>query len=121
MIRAEATLKAADNSGAISVECIHVNGSTGTSEASVGDIIVVTIKVCTSNGKVKKGDVCKAVVVRTKKPRIRSDGMSVSFDDNAVVIIDKNGEPLGTRILGPVAREVRSVCAKIVSLAEEVF
>jgi large subunit ribosomal protein L14 len=122
MICAETKLKVADNSGATSVACIHVNGPTGSSVAFAGDVVIVSIKSCTPNGKVKKGEVYSAVIVRTKKPRRRKDGLVVRFDDNAVVLIDKKSfEPIGTRVLGPVAKEVRYVSSKIVSLAEEVF
>lgn len=122
MIYSETRLKVADNSGATRVGCIHVNGSTGTRVATVGQIIMVSVKSCIPHGKVKKGEVYKAVIVRTKKPARRKNGMTVRFDDNAVVLLDRKSHDLiGTRVLGPVATEVRATSSKIVSLAEEVF
>ena len=115
-------LNVADNTGARVVECIKVLGGSKRRTASVGDKIVVSVKDAMPNGKVKKGTVQKAVIVRTKYPISRNDGSKVKFDNNAVVIIDDKGEPLGTRIFGPVTRELRTKGqTKIVSLAPEVL
>ena len=122
MIQQESRLKVADNSGAKEVLCIRVLGGTGRRYASVGDNIVVTVKDAMPAGGVKKGTVSKAVIVRTKKHIRRKDGTYISFDDNAVVLIDASGEPRGTRIFGPVARELRDKgYTRIVSLAPEVL
>ena len=122
MIQAESRLSVADNSGAKEVLCIKVLGGSKRRYASVGDVIVVSIKDAIPRGKVKKGDVQKAVVVRTKHPVRREDGMQISFDRNAVVLIDKQGEPIGSRIFGPVTRELRAAgYMKIISLAPEVL
>jgi len=122
MIQAETRLKVADNSGARQVLCIKVLGGSKRRYARVGDVIVVTVKEAIPNGAVKKGDVVRAVVVRCKKEVRRSDGSYIKFDDNAAVIIDNQGNPRGTRIFGPVARELRDKrYMKIVSLAPEVI
>jgi large subunit ribosomal protein L14 len=120
MIQAESTLNVADNSGARSVKCIRVLGGSKRKYASIGDVIVVAIKEAIPNGRVKKGDVRRAVVVRTRKGVSRADGSHILFDENAAVLIDNNKEVLGTRIFGPVARELRGRgFMKIVSLAPE--
>jgi large subunit ribosomal protein L14 len=122
MIQAETQLNAADNSGAKRLYCIKVLGGTRRRYASVGDIIVVSVKEAIPNAKVKKGDVLKAVVVRTKKEVRRPDGSYIKFDDNSAVLINAAREPIGTRIFGPVARELRAKqFMKIVSLAPEVI
>jgi large subunit ribosomal protein L14 len=123
MIQMQSVLEVADNSGAKSVQCIKVLGGSKRRFASVGDIIAVSIKTAIPKGKVKKGEVKKAVIVRTKKAVKRADGSSIRFDKNAVVLINpSNKEPLGTRIFGPVARELRAKdFTKIVSLAPEVL
>jgi len=122
MIQAETRLTVADNSGARTLYCIKVLGGSRRRYASVGDIIVVSIKEAIPNAKVKKGDVLKAVVVRTKKEIKRPDGSYIRFDDNSAVLINAQKEPLGTRIFGPVARELRGKrFMKIVSLAPEVL
>ena len=121
MIQAESRLTVADNSGAKEVLCIHVLGGTGRRYASVGDIIVVTVKNTIPASEVKKGTVTKAVVVRTKKEIRRPDGSYIRFDDNACVLLNNAGELRGTRIFGPVARELRATNMKIVSLAPEVL
>ena len=121
MIQAESRLTVADNSGAKEALCIHVLGGTGRRYASVGDIIVVTVKSTIPSSEVKKGTVTKAVVVRTKKEIRRPDGSYIRFDDNACVLLNNAGELRGTRIFGPVARELRATNMKIVSLAPEVL
>ena len=121
MIQTESRLVVADNSGAREVLCIHVLGGTGRRYASVGDIIVVTVKNGIPSSDVKKGTVSKAVVVRTKKEIRRADGSYIRFDDNACVLLNASGELRGTRIFGPVARELRATNMKIVSLAPEVL
>lgn len=122
MIQQESVLEVADNSGARKVMCIKVLGATRRRYASIGDIIVVSVKDAAPGGKVKKGDVKKAVIVRTKHAVRRADGSYIRFDDNAVVIINDAGESLGTRIFGPVARELRlRNYMKIISLAPEVL
>lgn len=122
MIRQESRLAVADNSGAKEVLCIRILGGTGIKTASVGDKIVVTIKSAVPAGNVKKGQVAKAVIVRTKKEIRRPDGSYIRFDDNAVVLLNQAGEMRGTRIFGPVARELREHnYMKIVSLAPEVL
>lgn len=122
MIQMQTKLNVADNSGAKKVYCIKVLGGTRRRYASVGDIIVVSVKEAIPNSKVKKGDVMKAVVVRTKKEIGRNDGSILRFDENAAVLINEQMEPIGTRIFGPVARELRAKrFMKIVSLAPEVL
>ncbi|MEA1969582.1 MAG: 50S ribosomal protein L14 [Thermodesulfobacteriota bacterium] len=122
MIQAETRLTVADNSGAREVYCIKILGGSKRRYASVGDIIVVSIKEAIPNAKVKKGDVVKAVVVRTKKEISRPDGSLIRFDDNSAVILNPASEPVGTRIFGPVARELRAKrFMKIISLAPEVL
>lgn len=121
MVQQESRLSVADNSGAKEVLCIRVLGGTGKRYASVGDKIVVTVKSALPNGDAKKGSVSKAVVVRVKKEIRRSDGSYIRFDDNACVLLNNQGEIRGTRIFGPVARELRDRYMKIVSLAPEVL
>lgn len=122
MIQVETQLGIADNSGAKRVQCIKVLGGSKRRYARIGDIIVVSIKDAMPKGKVKKGDVARAVVVRTRKELQRKDGSTIRFDSNSAVIIDKKNEPIGTRIFGPVARELRAKSfMKIVSLAPEVL
>ena len=122
MIQTESRLNIADNSGAKEVLCIKVLGGSKRKYASVGDTIVVTIKEAMPRGKVKKGTVHKAVIVRTRKELKRPDGSTIKFDSNAAVLLDKQNEPIGTRIFGPVTRELRKKnMMKIVSLAPEVL
>lgn len=122
MIQTESRLNVADNSGAKQVLCIRVLGGTGKRYARIGDTIVVTVKDAVASGNAKKGSVSKAVVVRTKKEIRRADGSYIRFDDNAVVLLNAAGEMRGTRIFGPVARELREKqYMKIVSLAPEVL
>ncbi len=122
MIQTNSNLDVADNSGARRVQCIKVLGGSKRRYASVGDIIVVSVKEAIPNGKVKKGDVVKAVVVRTAKELGRPDGTYIRFDTNSAVLIDNQKEPVGTRIFGPVARELRAKkFMKIISLAPEVL
>lgn len=122
MIQVESKLSVADNTGATSVQCIKVLGGSKRRYAGVGDIIVVAVKGAIPAGKVKKGDVRKAVVVRTLKEYLRQDGTHIRFDDNAAVLIGNDREPIGTRIFGPVARELRAKkFMKIISLAPEVL
>lgn len=122
MIQVESRLKVADNSGAKELLCIRVLGGTNRAYANIGDIIVCTVKVATPGGVVKKGEVVRAVVVRTKSGTRRSDGSYVKFDQNAAVIIKEDKNPVGTRIFGPVARELRDKSfMKIISLAPEVL
>ena len=122
MIQVQTELNVADNTGARRVECIKVLGGSKRRYASVGDMIVVAVKDAIPNAKVKKGSVQKAVVVRTKFSIHRNDGSLVKFDNNAVVITDEKGEPMGTRIFGPVTRELRlKGQTKIISLAPEVL
>jgi large subunit ribosomal protein L14 len=122
MIQQESRLTVADNSGAKEVLCIRVLGGTGKRYARIGDTIVVTVKSAISSSSLKKGTVSKAVVVRTKKEIIRKDGSYIRFSDNAAVLLNNNGEPRGTRIFGPVGRELREKqFMKIVSLAPEVL
>ena len=122
MIQAETNLTVADNSGAKTLNCIKVLGGSRRRYATVGDIIVVSVKEAIPNAKVKKGDVLKAVVVRTKKEIRRPDGSYIRFDDNSAVVINNAKEPVGTRIFGPVARELRAKrFMKIISLAPEVL
>jgi large subunit ribosomal protein L14 len=122
MIQMQTRLSVADNSGAKKVQCIKVLGGSKRRYASIGDEIIVSVKESLPNSKVKKGDVQRAVVVRTAKEIAREDGTYIRFDENAAVLIDKIGQPLGTRIFGPVARELRGRnYMKIVSLAPEVL
>lgn len=122
MIQMRTTLDVADNSGARRVQCIKVLGGSKRKYASIGDIIVVSVKEAIPNAKVKKGDVMKAVVVRTAKELGRPDGTYIRFDNNSAVLIDNQKEPIGTRIFGPVARELRAKrFMKIISLAPEVI
>ena len=122
MIQQETVLKVADNSGAREILCIRVMGGSARRYASLGDVIVAAVKVAQPNSGVKKGDVVKAVVVRTAKECRRSDGTRIRFDDNAAVLINPQNNPRGTRIFGPVARELRDRnFMKIVSLAPEVL
>jgi large subunit ribosomal protein L14 len=122
MIQVETNLDVADNSGARRVQCIRVLGGSRRKYASVGDIIVVSVKDAIPRGRVKKGEVTRAVVVRTAKDVRRPDGSSIRFDRNAAVLINKQGEPIGTRIFGPVTRELRAKgYMKIISLAPEVL
>ena len=122
MIQMQTELETADNSGAKKVECIKILGGSKRRYASIGDVIVVAVKEAIPRGRVKKGDVVKAVVVRVKKGIKRSDGSLVRFDTNAAVLLNSSLQPLGTRIFGPVTRELRTkTFMKIVSLAEEVL
>lgn len=122
MIQMQTNLEVADNSGARRVQCIKVLGGSKRKTAGVGDVIVVSIKEAIPRGRVKKGDVMKAVVVRTAKEIRRNDGTTIRFDKNAAVLINAQGEPIGTRIFGPVTRELRTRNQmKIVSLAPEVL
>ncbi len=122
MIQQETRLKVADNSGAREVLCFKVLGGSGRRYASIGDLIVVTVKQAIPDGLVTKGQVTRAVVVRTKKEIRRSDGSYIRFDDNAAVLLNSAGEPRGTRVIGPVARELRdNGYMKIVSMAPEVI
>jgi len=122
MIQAESNLEVADNSGAKRVQCIKVLGGSKRKYAGVGDVIVVSVKDAIPRGRVKKGDVVQAVIVRTAKDIRRSDGSAIRFDTNAAVLINKQGEPIGTRIFGPVTRELRAKrYMKIISLAPEVL
>jgi large subunit ribosomal protein L14 len=121
MIQMQTVLDCADNSGAQKVQCIKVLGGSKRKTAGVGDIIVVSIKEAAPKGRVKKGDVHKAVIVRTAKSIRRDDGSEIRFDRNAAVLINKDKEPIGTRIFGPVVRELRDQFMKIISLASEVF
>jgi large subunit ribosomal protein L14 len=122
MIQPESNLEVADNSGARRVQCIRVMGGSHRKWGSVGDIIIVAVKEAIPRGKVKKGDVATAVIVRTAKEIHRPDGSAIRFDKNAAVLINKQGEPIGTRIFGPVTRELRAKrFMKIISLAPEVL
>ena len=122
MIQVQTELQVADNTGAKRVECVKVLGGSKRRYAGVGDLIVVSVKDALPNGKVKKGSVHKAVIVRTKKEIFRKDGSKVQFDNNSVVLTDDKGEPIGTRIFGPVTRELRAKKQlKIISLAPEVI
>ena len=122
MIQSETKLRVADNSGAKTVLCIKVLGGSKRRYASVGDIVIVTVKEAIPNSKVKKGSVVRAVVVRTAKEIRRPDGSYIKFDDNSAVLINQQNEPIGTRIFGPVARELRAKrFMKIISLAPEVL
>lgn len=122
MIQNESYLEVADNSGAKRVRCFHVLGGTKRRYASLGDLIVVSVRDAIPRASVKKGDVMKAVIVRTKKGSRRSDGSHIKFDQNACVLVSAQGDPVGTRIFGPVARELRTKkYMKIISLAPEVI
>lgn len=122
MIQMESVLDVADNSGAKRVKCVKVLGGSKRKYASVGDVIVVSVKDAAPNGKVKKGQLARAVVVRTKKEIRRRDGSYIRFDNNSAVLLNKDNEPVGSRIFGPVARELRAKqFMKIVSLAPEVL
>ncbi|MCG8685979.1 MAG: 50S ribosomal protein L14 [Desulfobacterales bacterium] len=122
MIQSETRLTVADNSGAKELYCIKVLGGSKRRYATIGDIITVSVKEAIPNSKVSKGDIVQAVIVRTKKEISRPDGSSIRFDDNSAVVINKNNEPVGTRIFGPVARELRAKrFMKIVSLAPDVL
>ena len=122
MIGVQTELQVADNTGAKKIECIKVLGGSKRRYARIGDIIVVSVKDAIPRSKVKKGEVQRAIIVRTKKPLIREDGTSIKFDSNAAVLLDKQNEPIGTRIFGPVTRELRKRnMMKIVSLAPEVL
>ncbi len=122
MIQQETRVRVADNTGARELLCIRVMGGSHRRYARVGDISVGTVKAATPQGAIKKGEVVRAVVVRTKKPQTRDDGTQIAFDENAAVIIDQQRNPRGTRIFGPVARELREKnFMKIVSLAPEVL
>jgi large subunit ribosomal protein L14 len=122
MIQQETRLNVADNSGAKELLCIRVLGGSGKRYGTVGDVIVCSVKSAVPNGSVKKGDVVKAVIVRTKKEVRRKDGSYIRFDDNAAVVINNAGEPRGTRIFGPVARELREKqFTRIITLAPEVL
>ena len=122
MIQAESNLQVADNSGARLISCIKVIGGSKRRYARIGDIIIVSVKDAIPRSKVKKGEVQRAIIVRTKKPLIREDSTSIKFDTNAAVLLDKQNEPIGTRIFGPVTRELRKKnMMKIVSLAPEVL
>ena len=121
MIQLRTVLNVADNSGARKLLCIQVKGGSFRKVGTVGDVIMAAVREAAPNGTIKKGDVVKAVIVRTKKEIRRKDGSYVRFDDNAAVVIDNNGDPKGTRIFGPVARELREKkYMRIVSLAPEV-
>ena len=122
MIQMQTNLDVADNSGARRIQCIKVLGGSGRKIARIGDVIIVSIKEAIPRGKVKKGDVYRAVIVRTSKEIKRVDGTAIRFDKNAAVLLNKQNEPIGTRIFGPVTRELRSKkFMKIVSLAPEVI
>ena len=122
MVQQQSILKVADNTGAKEIMCIRCLGGSYRKYARIGDVIVASVKTATPGGVVKKGDVVKAVIVRTKKPTRRADGSYIRFDENAAVIIKEDGNPKGTRIFGPVARELReNDYMKILSLAPEVL
>lgn len=122
MIQMQTMLTIADNSGAREARCIHVLGGTRRRYARLGDVVVISVQDAIPGGNVKKGEVARAVIVRTRKEFRRKDGSYIRFDDNAAVLIDPNGEPRGTRIFGPVARELREKrFMKIISLAPEVI
>jgi len=122
MLQQESRMNVADNTGAKEIGVIRVLGGSFRRSGGIGDVVVASVKVATPGGVVKKGDVIKAVIVRTKQAKKRADGTHIRFDDNAAVIIDKDGNPKGTRIFGPVARELREKgYMKIVSLAPEVL
>lgn len=122
MIQIQSNLRVADNSGAREIQCIKVLGGSKKRYGGIGDVIVGSVKDAVPESNVKKGSVVKAVIVRTKKEKRRSDGTYIKFDDNAAVLINKNNEPLGTRVFGPVARDLRAKgFVKIVSMAPEVL
>ena len=121
MIQMQSMLKVADNSGAQLVQCVKVLGGSHCMSAGIGKVIIVSVKKAMPNGKIKKGEVCRAVIVRLAKEIKRADGSTVKFDGNAAVLINKQGEPVGSRIFGPIARELRNQYIKIVSLASEVI
>jgi len=122
MIQKETRLKVADNSGAREILCIHIPGSSKRKYAGLGDVITASVKQAMPNGNIKKGKVIKAVIVRTKSARTRPDGTTIRFDDNAAVVLDNQNNPVGTRVFGPVGRELREKkFMKIVSLAPEVL
>ena len=122
MIQMRSILEVADNSGAKRLGCIKVLGGTRRKYASLGDVIIVSIKDALPNSKIKKGEVARAVIVRTKKEVERPDGSFIKFDDNSAVLINPQGEPIGTRIFGPVARELKETgFGKIISMAQEVY
>jgi len=122
MIQIQSNLKVADNSGARELQCIKVLGGSKKRYGGIGDVIVASVKDAIPDSNVKKGSVVKAVIVRTKKENRRTDGTYIKFDDNAAVLINKNNEPLGTRVFGPVARDLRAKgFVKIVSMAPEVL
>ena len=122
MVQPQTRLKIADNTGAKTIMCIRVLGGSFRRSGNIGDVIVASVKSAIPGGSVKKGDVIKAVIVRTSKGLQRPDGSSIKFDDNAAVIIDEQGQPKGTRIFGPIARELRDKgYMKIISLAPEVI
>lgn len=122
MIQTESRLEVADNSGAKKVMCIKVLGGSKRKYAGIGDLIVCSVKEASANGKVKKGDVVRAVIVRTRRTVAREDGSYIRFDENAAVLLNKQGEPIGNRVFGPVARELRAKSyMRIVSLAPEVL
>jgi large subunit ribosomal protein L14 len=120
MIRQESRLKVADNSGIVEVLCIRVLGGTNISYASLGTKIIVTAKKVLASGKIKQGQVCKAIVVRTKKEYRRKDGSYIRFSENSVVIVDDKWELKATRVFGPVPKEIKDVCPKVCSLASEI-
>lgn len=122
MIQIQTRLKVADNSGAREIMCIHIPGATRRKYARVGDVIIASVKQAMPNAPIKKGKVLKAVIVRTRSVIMRADGTSIRFDENAAVILDNSGNPVGTRVFGPVGRELREKkYLKIVSLAPEVL
>ncbi len=122
MVQPQTRLKVADNTGAKTIMCIRVLGGSFRRSGNIGDVIIASVKSAIPGGSVKKGDVVKAVIVRTSKGLQRPDGSSIKFDDNAAVIIDEQGQPKGTRIFGPIARELRDKgYMKIISLAPEVI
>jgi len=122
MIQVQTRLKVADNSGAREIMCIHIPGATRRKYARVGDVIIASVKTAMPNAPIKKGKVLKAVIVRTRSVIVRPDGTSIRFDENAAVILDNQGNPVGTRVFGPVGRELREKkYLKIVSLAPEVL
>lgn len=122
MVQERSMLEVADNSGAKKVQVIRINGSTGKRYAYLGDIVKVTVKKALPGGLIKKSDVCNAVIVRTRKEYRRKDGTYIRFDDNAAVLLNKENQPVGSRIFGPVARELKTAGhSKIISLAPEVL
>ncbi|MCH3977106.1 MAG: 50S ribosomal protein L14 [Bacilli bacterium] len=124
MIQKETNLVVADNSGARSVRVFNLYGGSTRKSSTIGDIVLCAVKVASPNGKVKKSDIVKGIIVRTVKPIQRADGSTIGFDDNAVVLINDDGTPVGTRVFGPVARELREKgegAMKIISLAPEVL